>query len=255
MRRAAGSAGPPGHKSTTGRRIRRAIDTRATPIPRGADAPRPPRRHARQRPSPPSSQAGVPPARARLQRPVSAGARATEQTTRVATPTAASARIATSRTSRLRDGKPNHGTAARPRPLGHRDGHLAHPRLAPRSAPQASVGESRRRTHAPDELQASAVARLGPTTVLLRRKGSNASPLSSSMRPGSGTRSRVTVGCAASRSASIRGSGARSAGRRRVPSGSGAGGSCAARRTSAPPPSARGRVRCRARYSGGRLLV
>jgi len=43
--------------------------------------------------------------------------------------------------------------------------------------------------------------------------------------------------------ASIRGSGARSAGRRRVPSGCGADGSCAARRTFVPPPSAGGRVR------------
>ena len=43
--------------------------------------------------------------------------------------------------------------------------------------------------------------------------------------------------------ASIRGSGARSAGRRRVPSGYGADGSCAARRTFVPPPSAGGRVR------------
>jgi NAD(P)H-binding len=49
--------------------------------------------------------------------------------------------------------------------------------------------------------------------------------------------------------ASIRGSGARSAGRRRGPSGGGARGGCAARRTFVPPPSARGRVPSRGRCS------
>ena len=55
--------------------------------------------------------------------------------------------------------------------------------------------------------------------------------------------------------ATTRGSGARSAGWRRVPSGCGADGRCAARRTFVPPSSARGRVASRGRCSGGRSPV
>src|SRR5215210_7436363 len=43
--------------------------------------------------------------------------------------------------------------------LGHCDGHLAQPRLAPPSVPQPSVGEPRRQTPAPDERRASGLAR------------------------------------------------------------------------------------------------
>jgi hypothetical protein len=122
-------------------------------------------------------------------------------------------------------------------------------------SPDAVVSAAAPRTPAWDELQSSAGARSTSPSLLHLWRAAVSPSLSPSMHTSSDLGRASLSDVAPADHASIRGSGARSAGRRRVPSGCGAGGSCAARRTFVPPPSTRGRVPSRGRCSGGRSPV